>query len=165
MYRTVGGVCGIGTSGRHRGRQGDYDPAVQRELTVTSPAPPERVFDYLAVPRNLLTANHQGPVVERSTDPAEGLGSWVVLAFDQVRVRVGYTAFDRPAHIAVTMDYTGFGSGGRHDTADYRLEPLPDGGTRVTMSGGSNRPAAPLIGRLIGAVMTRRVRSKFAAIT
>jgi hypothetical protein len=55
--------------------------------------PRERVAAFLAEPRHLLAANHRGPVVEQSDGPL-GAGSWFVLAFDQLRVRVEYTLFE-----------------------------------------------------------------------
>jgi hypothetical protein len=48
-------------------------------------AGPDRVVEYLSNPRNLIFANHRGPVVERSDEPSVKKGSWAVLAFDQLR--------------------------------------------------------------------------------
>ena len=86
------------------------------------------------------------------------------MAFDQLRVRVEYTTFERPTRIAATVDFSGFASGGRRDVAEYRLEPLPGDGTRVLVSGDSNRGPIPLIGPLIEWLYARRMRRKFAAI-
>lgn len=100
--------------------------------TFAISAAPERIADYLSDARNVLVANHKGPVVERSGGPIQG-GSWVVLAFDQIRVRVEYTSFDPPDRVAVQVNYSGRGSRGMSSTVVYSLEPIPSGGTRVTI--------------------------------
>lgn len=128
---------------------------------MTSPAPPDRVFDYLCVPRNLLLANHQGPVEARSSDPTTRAGSWAVLAFDQLRVRVEYTAVERAERVEAVMEWSGFGSGNRRETVEYRLTPLPGGGTEVTVASVGPSRSAPLIGRLLGRLTAGRVRRRF----
>jgi hypothetical protein len=97
-------------------------------------ASPSVVSAYLSNPRNVLIANHEGPVVERS-DPPVGAGSWSVLAFDQLRARVEYTRYEPPDVIAVGVAYSGRGSGGMTQSATYRLEPDDStGGTKVTLA-------------------------------
>jgi uncharacterized protein YndB with AHSA1/START domain len=134
------------------------------DLTVTSPASPERVFEFLANPRNLVIANNPGPVVERSVE-AGGVGSWTVLAFDNLRARVEYTAWEPPTRIAAVVSWSGRFSGGRRDEAEYRLAPVSGGGTAVTIAGQSNVRAIPLAGRLNTWLITRRLRRRFAAIS
>lgn len=135
-------------------------------LTVTSPATPERVFDFLTNPRNLVTGNHRGPVETRS-DAAEGVGSWAVLAFDNLRARVEYTAWDRASRISATITWSGRFSGGRVEYADYQISPGPDGGTVIAI--GNTIPvsatAPSLISRIVYPLLVRRWRRKFAQIT
>lgn len=76
---------------------------------------PDEVAAYLANPRNLLIANHKGPVVDQSEPPTR-TGSWYVLAFDQIRVRIEYTTFEPPALIAISVGYSGRGSAGLQGT-------------------------------------------------
>ena len=125
-------------------------------------ASPESVFDYLSKPRNLILANQKGSTVEQSTDPVGGVGSWSVLAFDQLRVRIAYTAFDPPARIAAIAEYSGPGSGGRRDVADYRIAPAAGGRSSVTVE--MESPGIPLIGRLVEWMVWRRLGQRLAAI-
>jgi carbon monoxide dehydrogenase subunit G len=96
--------------------------------------PPERVAAYLGDPRHLITANHTGPVLEKSEGPLT-TGSWFVLKFDQLRARVEYTMYDPPRRIAASVAMTGRGSGGIKTTQVFVLSAL-DGrvGTRVEAS-------------------------------
>ncbi len=120
-------------------------------------AAPDRVAVYLAEPRHLVMANHEGPLIERS-DPPTGPGSWAVLQFDQIRTRIEYTAFDRDL-VVVDVSHVGFGSRNMRWTSTYRLEATATGGTRVTfeMSG----PAGAMtrwLSRLTWPLTWRRVR-------
>lgn len=90
---------------------------------------PGRVFTYLTNPRHLVAANHKGPIIEQSDQPL-GAGSWFVLAFDQLRVRVAYTAFEPPHRVAATVTWTGRGSVGTSSFHEFVLIEL-DGGTRT----------------------------------
>jgi carbon monoxide dehydrogenase subunit G len=93
--------------------------------------PRDRVVTYLAEPRNLLVANHKGPVLEQSDGPLAS-GSWFVLGFDQLRARVEYVTFEPPERIAVAVSMSGRGSGGMRSVQEFRLSELEDGrGTRV----------------------------------
>jgi hypothetical protein len=101
--------------------------------TYDAASSPDEVAAYLANPRNLVMANHQGPVVDQSEPPTRS-GSWFVFAFDQIRVRVEYKTFEPPTLIAISVTYSGLGSAGLHGTDVYRLGPIPGGsGTRVTL--------------------------------
>jgi len=60
--------------------------SMRAEATFDISPSPSQVFAYLLIPRNLVTANREGPVVERSEGPTS-TGSWYVLAFDQLHVR------------------------------------------------------------------------------
>src|SRR3954453_6411105 len=96
----------------------------------------DKVADYLSEPRNVVVANHEGPVVERSDGPTR-TGSWSILAFDQLCVRVEYTWFEPPDHVAVAMTFTGRGARDMSSTAVYRLLPIGGaGGTQVTVDAG-----------------------------
>ena len=127
-------------------------------------ASPSLVSAYLSNPRNVLIANHEGPVVERS-DPPVDAGSWLVLAFDQLRARVEYTRYEPPDVIAVAVAYSGRGSGGVTQSATYCLEADDaTGGTKVSLavdgSGGSvirafNQVTWPLVWRRLRDRMER----------
>jgi carbon monoxide dehydrogenase subunit G len=121
---------------------------------------PDRVAEYLSDPRNALIANHDGPVVERSVPPIER-GSWAVLAFDQLRVRVEYLAVE-PDQIAVVATYSGPGSGGMTASATYGL--VVDGttgGTRVNLDvDGTGRFVARAMSRLTWPLVWRRLRNR-----
>ncbi|MEA2653766.1 MAG: hypothetical protein QOI37_993 [Chloroflexota bacterium] len=106
-------------------------------------------------------ANHEGPIVERSERPG-GTGSWSVLAFDQIRVRVEYTAFEPPDRVAVAMTFSGPGSGGMSSTAAYRLLPIiGTGGTRVTIDAdGSGGVIIRALNRLTWPLVWRRLRDR-----
>ncbi|HEY2888129.1 MAG TPA: hypothetical protein VGJ17_05905, partial [Candidatus Limnocylindrales bacterium] len=88
--------------------------------------PPDRVSAYLADPRHLLMANNRGLVVEQSDAPLAA-GSWYVLAFDQLRVRVEYTVFDPPRTIAVQVAISGRGSAGAITAQEFSLSAIDDG--------------------------------------
>lgn len=81
-------------------------------------APAERVFDYFANPRNLVMANNRGPVIDQSV-PSTGPGSWAVLKFDQLQLRVEYETWERPTKLAAVLHYSGIGSGNRVDRFAY----------------------------------------------
>lgn len=99
---------------------------VRLSTTFEVSIPPDRVAAYLADPRHLLMANHAGPVVEQSQGPLAA-GSWYVLAFDQLRARVEYTAFDPPRLIAVRLAMSGRGSGGMRSAQEFELSAIDDG--------------------------------------
>jgi hypothetical protein len=123
--------------------------------------PRDEVVAYLSNARNILIANREGRVVERS-EPPVGAGSWSVLAFDQIRVLVEYTELELPTVIAVSLTYTGRGSGGMYGTFVYRLAPADNaGGTRVTIEAeGSGGPIPERVSRLLWPLMWRRLRSR-----
>ena len=101
--------------------------------TYDVPSAPDEMAANLANPRNLVTANRPGRVVDQS-DPPTRTGSWAVLAYDQLRVRIDYTAFEPPVLVAVAMTYTGRGSRGMSGTFVYQLAPMAGSwGTRVTI--------------------------------
>jgi hypothetical protein len=137
---------------------------VPNSLTITSPASPDRVFDYLAQPRNLLTAKHEGSVVSQSVDPADGAGSWTVLAFDQLRVRIEYTTFDRPRRIGAVIVSSGAGPFDRRDVVDYALAALPNGGTEIVVAVEANSGVPSIVWRLSAPLSRRGLRRRFAAI-
>lgn len=89
-----------------------------RTGSVTIGAPAERVFDYFANPRNLVMANNRGPVIDQSV-PSTGPGSWAVLKFDQLQLRVEYETWERPTKLAAVLHYSGIGSGNRVDRFAY----------------------------------------------
>jgi hypothetical protein len=124
-------------------------------------APPDEVVIYLSNPRHMLLANHEGPVVDES-DPPVRAGSWSMLTFDQLRVRIEYTAFEPPDLVAASLTYSGRGSGGMDGSFVYRLEPIREtGGTRVTLDAESSGGWMPgPIGRLFWPLMWRRLRSR-----
>jgi hypothetical protein len=125
---------------------------------VVSPSP-DRVAAYLSDPRNVLVANNDGPVVDRS-DPPHGPGSWSVLAFDQLRIRVEYTAA-APDRVAVAATYAGRGSGGITATASYGLQADPSGGTRVSLEAdGSGGFFVRAMNRLTWPLVWRRIRDR-----
>jgi len=138
-----------------------YSSFMRATATFDVSSPPDEVVAYLSNPRNILVANHKGPVVEES-DPPVRAGSWSVLAFDQLRVRVEYTKYEPPALVAASMSYTGRGSGGMSGTVVYRLAPVDEtGGTRVTLdeetsNGWMPRPVARLLWQLVW----RRIRDR-----
>ena len=134
---------------------------MSNRATFDVSAPPSRVVAYLSDPRNVLVANHEGPVVEQSTPP-NGTGSWSVLAFDQLRVRVEYTSFQPPDRVAVAITYAGRGSGGMTSTAVYKLATIAaTGGTRVTVDAdGSGGLIARALNRLTWSLAWRRLRDR-----
>lgn len=98
-------------------------------------APPEKVFAYFANPRHVVIANHDGPLIERS-EGEQGVGSWYVMAFDQLRMRVEYTVYDPPSRIGARVTSSGRGSGGSAFEHEWEISALPDGrGSRVEIFG------------------------------
>jgi hypothetical protein len=138
-----------------------YHRAMRAVATFDVSASPDAVVAYLSLARNLLMANHEGPVLEE-TDTPTGAGSWAVLAFDQLRVRIEYTAFEPPALVAASMTYSGRGSAGMRGTFVYRLTPLSAGlGTRVTVEAdAAGGPLPDVITRLLWPLMVRRLRTR-----
>ena len=93
--------------------------------------PRDRVVAYLSNPRNLVMANHEGPVVEQSNG-ALADGSWFVLKLDQIRLRIEYLSYAPPERLVVQVSATGLGSGGMDSSQEFTLSELPGGlGTRV----------------------------------
>ena len=104
---------------------------MQLSTTFEVPIPPSRVFAFLSNPRNLITANHKGPILERSDGPPAA-GSWFVLGFDQLRARVEYTAFEPDRRLAASVVMSGRASGAMSSRQEFLLSPLSDGSaTRV----------------------------------
>jgi carbon monoxide dehydrogenase subunit G len=127
--------------------------------------PAGRVFAFLSNPRNFIAGNHIGPVVEQSDGPLAA-GSWFVLAFDQLRMRVEYTAFEPSRRVAVATSMSGRGSGGMWSKQEFVLTELDGGsGTRVEATadgaGGLLR-WGPLV-RASQALTWRRIRHKIEA--
>lgn len=125
-------------------------------------ATPEQVFDYFANPRHLVMSNDRGPITERS-DPSTGVGSWAILKFDQIQLRVEYEAWERPVRIAVAMEYGGFLSGGGRDRHEYLIQPGTTGGTRLRYRRAVTRRRyipVPFIGRLLNRLYWRRIDSR-----
>jgi hypothetical protein len=124
-------------------------------------APPDKVLTYLSNPRNIVIANNDGPVVEQS-DPPVRAGSWSVLAFDQLRVRVQYTAFESPTLVAASTTVSGPGSGGVQGSYVYQLRPIrATGGTRVTLDAESSGGWMPeTVSRLFWPMFWRQIRSR-----
>jgi uncharacterized protein YndB with AHSA1/START domain len=124
-------------------------------------ADPSEVLAYLSEPRHLLVVNNRGQVVDRSDHEPTRAGSWSVLALDQLRVRVEYTAYDPPHRIATSITYTGRGSRSQRDTVTYTLVPTPEGGTTITLDGESTGGWMPAsVGRLLWPVIWRRIRHR-----
>ena len=138
--------------------------AMRSSHTFDLAARPDQVVAYLSNPRNLIVANNPGPTVEQS-DPPIRTGSWAVLAFDQLRMRVEYSAFEPPARIDVSVQFTGRGSGGTRAGYKYHLEPIQaTGGTTLTVEVDGHRgwmpaPAARQVQRLLW----RRVQQRIEA--
>lgn len=106
------------------------DPSpVPVSSTFEVAVPPARVFAYLSDPRHFIAANHDGPIIDQSGG-ALGVGSWYLLAFDQLRARVVYTAFEPDRTIGVAVVMTGRGSGAMSSTQAFVLSEL-DGGKRT----------------------------------
>ncbi|HEX2755845.1 MAG TPA: SRPBCC family protein [Candidatus Limnocylindrales bacterium] len=126
------------------------------------PVPPDRVVAYLSRPRNLLIANHVGPVIEQS-DPPVRRGSWSVHQFDQLRVRVEYIALERD-EVAVAISSTGRGSGGVNGSFRYWLAPVDASrGTRVSVEAETPRGLIrDPIGRLLWPLLWHRIRDRMA---
>jgi carbon monoxide dehydrogenase subunit G len=104
---------------------------MQVSTTFEVPIPPSGVFAFLSNPRNLITANHEGPILERSDGPPAA-GAWFVLGFDQLRARVEYTAFEPDRRLAASVVMSGRGSGGMSSRQEFLLSALGDGSaTRV----------------------------------
>jgi hypothetical protein len=119
-----------------------------RPRTVTLGVPPSHVFDYFATARNLVVANHRGPIVETS-DPPTGPGSWVVLQFDQLRVRVDYEEWARPTRLAGRVRYSGFGSGNGVEPFEYSLDGSNDETVVRYVRGRARRGPFRFIGDLV----------------
>lgn len=126
--------------------------------------PRDRILAHLTNPRNLITANHTGAVIDRS----EGMlraGSWFLLSFDQLTARVEYTTFDPPGHVSATVAMSGVGAGGSSHHQDFVLTELDQGRTRVEVTvngtGGLIR-WTPLM-RSMQAIALRRLRRKIEA--
>jgi hypothetical protein len=122
---------------------------------------PEDVAAYLANPRNLVSANREGPVIDQSEPPMR-TGSWFVLAFDQIRLRVEYTAFDPPTLIAFSVKYSGRGSAGMQGTCVYQLASIPDlPGTRITLGADMSGGWLPdVVNRLLWRRSLKRMQSR-----
>jgi polyketide cyclase/dehydrase/lipid transport protein len=133
--------------------------------TFEVPVPRDRVFAFLSNPRNLIAANHTGPVVDQS-EGALGPGSWFVLAFNQLRMRVEYVVWEPTSRIAVAMVMTGRGSGGLAARQQFVLTQLNGGertqiGATVEGTGGFIQ-WEPLM-RAAQSMAWRRLRKKLEA--
>jgi hypothetical protein len=123
---------------------------------------PDEVVAYLSDPRNLVMANNRGRVVEQSVGPAAEVGSWSTMKFDQLLLRVEYTAFDPPDLVAVLMTSSGRGARGSRSACVYRLEPLASAaGTQVELDvKGSGGWAPAAVGRLFWPLAWRGIRAR-----
>jgi hypothetical protein len=129
--------------------------------TFDAAVPPARAFAFLSNPRNLITANNPGPIVEQSDGPL-ATGSWFVLQFDQLRARVEYTALDPDVAIAVRIVMRGRGSFGRVSEHEFALAPL-DGGRRtkvVATTRGAGGARWDPIARAMQIIWSRRTARK-----
>lgn len=131
-------------------------------MTFDADIPPDRAFAFLSNPRNLIAANHKGPMIEQSEGPLAA-GSWFVLKFDQLRARVEYTAVEQERRIAAQVTMSGIGSGGQVSRYDYVLTPL-DGGSRTRVEGTADGSSGcvrwgPVV-RFANAASAKRLRAK-----
>jgi len=122
---------------------------------------PAAVFAYLSEPTHLLVASHRGHMVEHVPPPLHA-GSWFVLAFGQLRVRIEYTAYDPPGLISYVATYGGRGSHGQRDVATFHLAENPrTHGTLVRIEAESRGGWTPSwLGRLLWPVQLRRLRAR-----
>ena len=127
-------------------------------------ASPSRVTEFLSNPRNLVAANHAGPIIEGS-DPPVAAGSWFVVAFDQLRMRVEYGVFEPSRRVAGTITWTGRLSGGTRSSFDFVLTPEADGTrTRIAaMLEGRGNPIVTTLSRLAQPLVARQMRARFQA--
>lgn len=139
---------------------------MRQTCTFEVSARPAEVAAWLSVPGNLLVANRRGSVAERS-DPPVRTGSWFVLAFEQLRVRVEYTAFGPPLRVAASVVYSGRRSGGLRAAATYHLvENRRTGGTSVIVEADSSGGWVPApVGRLLWPLLWRRFRKCLATLS
>lgn len=123
-------------------------------------ARPDAILAYLSEARHVIVANHTGPIVDRSQPPVEA-GSWAVLALDQLRVRIEYSAFG-PTLVAGTVTYSGHLSGDLRGTFEYHLAPeAGSGGTTVRyVSDSSMGLLLALVARLNWPLYWRRIRTR-----
>jgi hypothetical protein len=128
------------------------------QITINTPQPPEHVYDFLDI-----MANHEPFTNHMLRDwhysgPERGIGSKATVTAtaggrsDAVEIEV--VAAERPTTIVERNVSAG---GRRIGTGTYRLEPLADGGTRISFEYAwqqaplSDRVAAPLV----RAILTR----------
>jgi hypothetical protein len=89
------------------------------------------VAEYLAEPRHVVAANHEGPIVASSEGPLVS-GAWFVLAFDHLRARVEYITYEPPTRIDVAVTISGRGSAGTRSLQEFALTEIAVGrGTRI----------------------------------
>ena len=121
---------------------------------------PTAVFAYLSEPRNLLLVSHRGRAVEQSEPPFQA-GSWFVLAFDQLRVRIEYVVVEPPGLISFVATYGGRGSHGQRDMAAFQLAENPRAlGTVVRIETETRGGWMPAWLTLLWPVQLRRLRAR-----
>jgi uncharacterized protein YndB with AHSA1/START domain len=132
------------------------DGKTSYEVTATSTAPPERVFDVLA--DGAGWSRWAGAMVvrswwEREGEPAPGgVGAIRALGLPKLGSREEIVAYERPSHLAYIVLS---GLPAKNYRADVHL--TPDGeGTRITW-GGSFVPKVPGTGALIRGFLIRTV--------
>ena len=135
---------------------------MRASATFDVDAPRDRLVAFLSDPRNLLVANRDAPVVASSGPVAKG--SSALMTFDQLQVRVEYTAFEPPELVEARVAYTGRGSRGMQGTYTYRLARTSSGeGTAVTLEAESTGGwTPPFVARLLWPLAWRRMRDRMA---
>ena len=128
--------------------------------TFDLPATRTDVLVVLSDPRQLITANHAKPILERSAG-AIGVGSWAVIGLDQLRAHVEYLDFGRD-RVTATIVTSGPGSAAARQSLMYELADGPDGGTTIHLSMSGSGGYLPLA-RLLWPVAWRRIRSRLSS--
>jgi len=92
-------------------------------------------------------------------------GSWLVLAFHQLRVRIEHRAVEPLGLISLVATYSGRGSHGQRSEAAFRLAENPlTNGTLVRLDADSGGGWAPSwLGRLTWPLQLRRIRKRIEA--
>ncbi|MBA2382455.1 MAG: hypothetical protein H0V73_10140 [Chloroflexi bacterium] len=111
----------------------------------------------LADPRQLITANHPKPILERSAG-ATGVGSWAVIGLDQLRARVEYVSFDRE-RVTATIVMSGSGAAAARQSVTDELADGAAGGTAIHLSMSGSGGFLPFT-RLLWPLAWRRIRTR-----
>jgi carbon monoxide dehydrogenase subunit G len=141
-----------------------YPQLMRSSRSFETKTRPERVFEFLSTPRNVLVFNSVGSTVSQS-DPPMSTGSWAVLAFGALRARIEYVTY-QPGEVAVSISWSGSGTKVGSGTYTYRLEPLmTTGGTRVTVE--VDAPSGhwpPFLVRLLRRTTSRRIQQRIETL-